>query len=197
MFVKGEKKIAQKSLTKEIEAMDQNYDHLIHRHQNLHEKIMNKATLNLFSEGYEKTNEELLMAAYGQEAPTALIEKLWTYGRYLLTASSIEGGQPCHLYGLWCGEYQGMWAFNMLNENLQMIYWHSFSGNMTELHLPVFDYYDSLMDDFRENAKKIYGCRGIFIPAPTVPDSGLIKHPVPHILHWTGAAGWLAQHYYD
>ncbi|UQZ83991.1 hypothetical protein SK3146_03203 [Paenibacillus konkukensis] len=126
-----------------------------------------------------------------------MTEKMWAYGRYLLVSSSRDGGQPCHLYGLWCGEYEGMWAFNMSNENIQMIYWQALSGNMPELLLAMFDYFDRLIGDFRTNAKRLYGCRGIYIPAPTSPDSGLLKHKAPHIIHWTGAAGWIAQHYYD
>jgi alpha-L-fucosidase 2 len=85
----------------------------------------------------------------------------------------------------------------MINENLQMIYWQALSGNMPELLLAVFDYFEWLIDDFRENARKIYGCRGIYIPAPTTPESGLLKIVYPHTIHWTGGAGWVAQHYYD
>jgi alpha-L-fucosidase 2 len=54
-----------------------------------------------------------------------------------------------------------------------------------------------MMDDFRTNARNLYGCRGIFVPAISTPDSGRLEDLQPHIIHWTGAAGWLAQHYYD
>ena len=53
------------------------------------------------------------------------------------------------------------------------------------------------MNDFRENARKLYGCRGIYVPAVSTPESGLLKTTKPHIIHWTGAAAWIAQHYYD
>jgi len=53
------------------------------------------------------------------------------------------------------------------------------------------------MEDYRTNARKLYGCRGIYLPAPTVPDSGLLKTISPHIIHWTGGGGWIGQHYYD
>ena len=85
----------------------------------------------------------------------------------------------------------------MANENLQMIYWQSLSGQLAETHLPVFDYFDRMMDDFRENAQKLYGCRGIYVPAVSTPESGLLKCIAPHIIHWTGAAAWLAHHYFD
>ena len=142
-------------------------------------------------------NEELLLDAYQGEASQAFVEKMWAFGRYLLVSSSRDGGQPCHLLGNWCGEYRGFWAFNMANENLQMIYWQAFSGQLAEVTLSVFDYYDRMMDDFRDNAKKLYGCRGVFIPAVTTPPSGLLKTVRPHIIHWTGAGAWIGQLYYD
>jgi len=69
---------------------------------------------------------------------------------------------------------------------------------MPDLMMAVFDYLESKMDDYRENAKKLYNCRGINIPSVSTPESGLHKMKnLPHILHWTGAAAWLAQFYYD
>jgi alpha-L-fucosidase 2 len=175
------------------------YQALLIPHAAEHGELFRRVTLDLggSADDHSLSNEELLMEAYQGEAPTALVGKMWAYGRYMLVSSSRAGGQPCHLIGKWCGEYCGFWAFNMANENLQMIYWQALSGGMPEMLLPVFDYYDRLMDDFRENARKIYGCRGIYIPAVTTPPSGLLKTIYPHIIHWTGAAAWLSQHYYD
>ena len=61
--------------------------------------------------------------------------------------------------------------------------------------MSVFDYAESKLDDYSENAKKLYNCRCINIPAVSTPESGLHKSIYPHILHWTGSAGWLCQHY--
>ena len=119
----------------------------------------------------------MLLEAYGGETPTALVERLWAYGRYLLLSSSRSGGNPCPLHGLWLGEYRGLWSFNMANENLQMIYWQALPGGMPETLLAVFDYYERRMDDFRANARNLYGCRGILIPANTAPDSGADERP--------------------
>lgn len=200
VFVEGEREAQWQSLSKQLAAIAGNYETLREPHVKLHRDLFARVSLDLGADpaDHALSNEELLLRAYQGEAPTALVEKMWAYGRYLLISSShADHGQPCHLLGLWCGEYQGMWAFNMANENLQMIYWQALSGNMPELLLAVFDYYDRLMDDFRENARKLYGCRGIYVPAPTTPESGLLKAISPHIIQWTGGAGWIAQHYYD
>lgn len=197
MFVSGSREKEWARLKNELAAEQRGYGELLAAHVREHRELFGRMTLDLHAAGRERSNEELLLEAYQGEAPPALMEKMWAYGRYLLISSSREGGSPCHLYGLWCGEYRGFWAFNMANENLQMMYWQALSGRMPEMLLPVFDYMERLMGDFRLNAQHLFGCRGIFIPAPTAPDSGLIKTLSPHIVHWTGAAGWVAQHYYD
>lgn len=183
----------------ELISTEMDYQQLLEPHLSIHGDLFHRVKLNLGAdpEEHKLSTEELLLKAYEGEAPMAMVEKMWSYGRYLLISSSREGGHPCHLYGNWCGEYRGFWAFNMANENLQMIYWQTLTGAIPEIMKPVFDYYDSMMSDFRENAEKLFGCRGIYIPAVSTPPSGLMKTVSPHIIHWTGAAAWIGHKYYD
>ena len=199
LFTHENRQDAWARLEKELENTPMDYDELLTPHASIHSELFNRVTLDLGTSDtdHKICNEELLLDAYQGDAPTPLIEKMWAYGRYLLISSSRDGGHPCHLYGNWFGEYRGYWAFNMANENLQMIYWQALSGGLQEAILPVFNYYDSMMDDFRKNAKHLFGCGGIYIPAVTTPPSGLLKTVRPHIIHWTGAAAWIAHHYYD
>ena len=199
VFVKGEREADWAALKKELDATTGEYAELLAPHAALHGELFNRVSLDLGAKEAEhrRSNEELLMDAYRGAMSTAMVEKMWAYGRYLLISSSREGSQPCPLQGKWCGSYRGYWTFNMANENLQMNYWQAMSGNLTEIALPVFDYVERLMDDFRENARKLYGCRGILISCITTPPSGLFKDIQPHILHWTGAAAWIGQHFYD
>ncbi|MFI3325706.1 MAG: glycoside hydrolase N-terminal domain-containing protein [Clostridia bacterium] len=195
VFIKGERLDTYKTKSS-IDSLKDSYEELLQRHAKLHSAVMNKSALNLYS-GDDISNEELLLEAYQGETPSEMVEKMWNFGKYLLICASSERSNPCTLLGLWGVDYLGFWTFNMANENLQMIYWQALSANMPELLMPVFNYMEKLMDDFKTNAKNLYGCRGIYIPAPTMPDSGLIKSLQPHILYWTGAAGWVASHYYD
>ncbi|OUS76698.1 alpha-L-fucosidase [Paenibacillus sp. MY03] len=197
LFPSGEREREWERLTLGLREMDDDYGSLLARHGAEHGRLFHASSFDLKAKGRERSNEELLMEAYRGETPDALMEKMWAYGRYLLISASREKGQPCHLYGLWAGDYDALWAFHMVNENLQMMYWQALSGNMPDQMLAVFDYMESLMDDFRTNARRLYGCRGIYIPAPTAPDSGLLKNIQPHIIHWTGGAGWISQLYYD
>lgn len=199
LFIKGQRAEAWEQATQELNSLTPDYASLLEPHIALHSELFKRVSLdlNIPEDDQARSTEELLLDAYQGEAPFTMVEKMWAYGRYLLIASSRAGSHPCPLQGKWCGSYRGYWTFNMANENLQMNYWQAMSGNLTETALSVFDYFDRQMDDARENARKLYGCRGILISCITTPPSGLFKDIQPHILHWTGAAAWIGQIYYD
>ena len=197
VFVKSDRQAAWKQLKLELSAMTASYDKLLDAHVSLHGRLFNTVKLQLGDAEDNRSNEELLIEAYGGEAPTALIQKMWAFGRYLFISGTHAEGQPFGLYGLWGGDYRLIWMHNMANINVQMIYWHVSSGGLTELMPTLINYYDSMMDDFRKNASKLYGCRGIYIPAGSTPGIGVPNQVVPVIMNWTGGAGWLAQHYYE
>ena len=183
------------TLAEELRNENGSYEYYLERHLPLHKSLYESASLCLY-ENDNRSNEELLLEAYGGKSPNELIEKLWRYGRYLFISGSREDGLPFTMYGLWAFEYNQIWSHNMANENIQMIYWHTNGGNLRELGKPLMEYYISRMDAFRENAKKLYGCKGIFIPAGTTPNMPYPNQIVPVILNWVCAAGWLSQHYY-
>ncbi len=199
VFINGDREIDWARLENDLYSAHDDYQAHLEPHVALHSELFNRATLDLGTDSskHSLSTEELLLEAYQGNVPTEMVEKMWAYGRYLLISSSREGSQPCPLQGKWCGAYRGYWTFNMANENLQMNYWQALSGNLTETLLPVFDYFESKMDDFRENARKLYGCRGILVSCITTPPSGLFKDIQPHILHWTGAGAWIGQHFFD
>ncbi|MFA5205910.1 MAG: glycoside hydrolase N-terminal domain-containing protein [Lentisphaeria bacterium] len=199
VFVKEPRRAAWGRLNGELAAITADYATLLAPHAALHGALFRRMSLDLGATAAERAlaNEELLLKAYQGETPAAMVERMWAFGRHLLISSTREGGQPCPLLGLWCGEYGGFWSFNMTNVNLQMVYWQALTGNLPELLLPVFDYCERLLGDFQTNARRLYGCRGIHLPAVTMPDSGIARCAAPHILHFIGAAGWVGQHYYD
>ena len=75
-----------------------------------------------------------------------------------------------------------------------MNYWQALPGRLPEAALSMFDYFESFIDDYRENARMIYGCRGILVPIAQTTHG----HEYPRIWsNWTAAAGWIGQHFYD
>lgn len=185
------------SQRKEIEELPADYDALLERHLSEHRELFNRLTLTLEENIPKKeyTNELLLMESYSDHVSSQLIKRMFDYGRYLLISSSRQGGLPANLQGIWNGDYDPAWSSDYHNDvNIQMNYWQALPGNLPETVLPYFDYYESMIDDFRANAKNVYNCRGILTPIAQ-STNGIVT---PDIwLTWTAGAGWLAQLFYD
>jgi alpha-L-fucosidase 2 len=114
----------------------------------------------------------------------------------LLISSSRPGGLPANLQGIWNGDYLPAWSSDYHNdENIQMNYWAALPGNLSETTLPYFDYYESMLEDFRINARAVYGCRGILAPIAQTTHGLIYENPIWAV--WTSGAGWLAQLFYD
>ena len=151
---------------------------------------LNHPTMPLLS-----SNEELLMAAFDGRVPDSLIQTMFDFGRYLLISSSREGGWPANLQGIWNGDYAPAWNCDIhTDENVQMNYWPALPGGLPETLLPLFDYFESFLDDFRENARNNFGCRGIMVPL-ALTTSGKVT-PLGYA-NWTAGAGWIGQHFFD
>lgn len=197
VFVKGSFKNDILTLKQTLNTLSMNYDTLLERHTAIHKPLFQSVDLQINTLEENNYNEYLLLDAYGNEASNELVEKMWAYGRYLFISATSPNSLPCNMYGLWHGDYNLIWSHNMANENMQMIYWHTFTGGLMEFHKSMFDYFNQRMPEFRESARKMYGCRGIYVVAGTTPNIAYPTQIVPVIMNWTGAAGWIARHYYD
>lgn len=186
-------------LKQKLSALEPDYETLLNKHKPLHSSRFNTMSIKLNPEGKNDTpNEYLLLDAYQNPASPELMQKLFEYGRYLLISSSRAGGYPANLQGIWNGDYRAPWSsLYGINENLEMNYWQALPGNLQESMMAFYDYFDAKMDDFRYNAKQLWGCRGIYIPPFMSPESGILRNTAPHVINWTDAAGWLASFYYD
>ena len=142
------------------------YDTALGFHAELHRALYGGVDFSI-SDTMDTSNEELLLDAFDEETSNELMETMYAYGRYLLVCSTASPDTkdvlPTHLVGLWNGTYRCFWAFHMFNVNFEMIYWQALSGNMPSLLRTALDYVESFTDDFRMNAEKIFGCRGIYI----------------------------------
>lgn len=186
-------------LTQELGEVEAVYDALLERHRPLHEALYRSAELELAEEPEldGASNEELLERAYDGGAPNALLNKLWKYGRYLMICGTRPGALPFPLYGIYHGRYSMAWPHNMANENTQMIYWHVLGGGLGSLYEALIDYYLSNMEQYRDNARKLFELPGIYMPAGSTPGNAVPNQIVPVIMNWIGCAGWIAQHFYS
>ena len=149
------------------------------------------------SEPTDKTNEAHLDEAYQSEASAELIEKMWRFGRYLFVCGTHKDGLPFPLYGLWAGEYNAPWAQYVCNENVQISYWQALTGNLAELIKPLIRFFCGNMDVYKDAAKKLFGCNGIFVSVYSSPLNCQPYPVVPVIIHYLSCAGWLCSHFYN
>src|SRR5699024_3049456 len=83
VFIKGEREQEWKRLKSELDKIHMGYEQLLERHINIHKPLFHSSSIELETEEDLRSNEELLLKAYDGEAPTSLIQKMWSYGRYL------------------------------------------------------------------------------------------------------------------
>jgi alpha-L-fucosidase 2 len=89
------------------------------------------------------TDRRLVEYASGGRDPE-LEALFFQFGRYLLVSSS-RGSLPANLQGLWNDSNDPPWRSDYhSNINVQMNYWPAEVANLSECHLPFFDYVDSL-----------------------------------------------------
>ena len=125
------------------------------------------------------SGEELLTRAHSKnELDPALLEKLYDMGRFFQIYETGKTIPP------FTGQHN-------INTNLQVC-----AGNNTGLFDEMdvyFKYYETKFDDFRTNARLLYGARGMLASVHCDPDSGLYYHfsrTYPHYA-WTGCLGWI------
>ncbi|MBR3767611.1 MAG: glycoside hydrolase family 95 protein [Clostridia bacterium] len=109
------------------------------------------------------TDERIMRLKNDEEAhDDGIIALYFSFGKYLLISSSRDGTLPANLQGVWVEKMQNPWNSDYhTNINLQMNYWLPEVANISECHLPLFDYMNNfLLESGKKTAKENYHCRG-------------------------------------
>ncbi|KOV83349.1 alpha-L-fucosidase [Streptomyces sp. NRRL WC-3618] len=169
---------------------ERTYDRLLARHTHLHRTAYHRVTLDLAAEDTERAlpGSELLTLA---KSP-ALLERLFAAGRYHLLSAS--GMLPPRLVGLWTGDWNTAWsgAFTT-NANLNLQTASAVAGALPEVTEAHASLIHRQLHDWRDNARTVFGARGVVAPTHTDGESGLAYHfSREYPLHlWTAGADWL------
>ncbi|MFP4053656.1 MAG: glycosyl hydrolase family 95 catalytic domain-containing protein [Phycisphaerae bacterium] len=188
--------VAEAKLAAALEQLPADYKTILSRHAEGHREIFHRCRLELPGNARrEDANERLLLDASGGDVHPALTERMFDFSRHLLICSSWGGRYPANLQGIWNGEYDPKWSSDFHNnENIQMNYWQALPAALPEVTEPYFDMFERSLDDYRRNARCLFGCRGI-VAAHAQTTHGLQLAIL--FGNWTAGAGWLAQLYYD
>ena len=182
------------ALRADLAELPADYDELLSRHAPVHGELYGRAELDLGVSGGDRglPVAELIARADTKALDGALTEALFHAGRYLLLSSS--GVLPPRLTGLWLGEWGAAWSGDYTtdaNINLQMA--GAVLTGMPELIAPYAALIGAQIDDWRTNARTIYGTRGILAPSRTDGEHGLLFHlddDWPWTM-WLAGADWL------
>ena len=187
----------QTRLREKVSAIKPDYAGILNRHVKIHGEMFNRTSLDL-NGGQDRnlSSEELLKRSSKKPVP-ALLEKEFDAARYnILCATGI---MPPNLQGIWAGTTAPPWSGDFTqNGNLEVAIAALMPGNMPELMDGFFKYQESLLPQYRENARLLFNARGIHVASRT-SSHGLNNHfdRTWPMTFWTAGAAWMSGFFYD
>ncbi|WP_374954073.1 glycoside hydrolase family 95-like protein [Rathayibacter sp. AY1B5] len=159
-----------------------------------HGRLVGASVLDLDGASDAELTEDLWDAARSGDAGARrrVVELAWLSGRANIVAST--GELPPTLQGVWQGTWRPAWSADYtLNGNVQ-------NGAMAgmiptgtpDLVLSLLELLLPHLDDYRDNARLVYGAEGMLLPS-RMSTHGRADHFSEHYPHlfWTGCGGWV------
>ncbi|WP_299580429.1 glycoside hydrolase family 95 protein [uncultured Sunxiuqinia sp.] len=180
-------------------ASEKSYPKLKQAHLDEYQSYFNRVSLDITPEEVTAipTNERLAAFKETKNDPH-LAELLFQYGRYLMIASSRPGTLPANLQGLWANKIQTPWNGDYHTDvNVQMNYWPVEVTNLSEMHLPLFDFIEMISEPGEKTAQVQYQM------------NGWVVHPVSNVWGYTspgemaswglhsGGGAWISTHIFE
>ncbi|MHC2187329.1 alpha-L-fucosidase 2 [Rathayibacter agropyri] len=159
-----------------------------------HGRLVGTSMLDLDGVSTAELTEDLWAAARSGDAGARrrVVELAWLSGRANIVAST--GELPPTLQGVWQGTWRPAWSADYtLNGNVQNGAMAGMIATGTpELALSLLELVLPHLEDYRDNARLVYGAEGMLLPS-RMSTHGRADHFVdgyPH-LFWTGCGGWV------
>ena len=170
------------------------WDTLREQQAQTHGRLVGVSTLDLSADRPAQTTEQLWEAARQGEpdARRRVVEVAYLSGRANIIAST--GELPPTLQGVWQGTWRPAWSADYtMNGNVQ-------NGGIAgliptgtpELARSLLALVLPFVDDYRENARRVFGAEGMLLPS-RMSTHGRANHfaeAYPH-LFWVGCGGWV------
>ncbi len=168
-----------KAVVDEVMGIKPDFNKLLQGNRDYLGSRMERSRLRLSNkDDYALSGEELLRRTHSSvEFDPTLLDKLYDMGRIYQIMDT--------------GKIPPMHGQHNINTNLQVCAGNN-TGLLDEMDV-YFKYYETKFDDFRTNAKKLFGARGLLCSIHCDYDSGLYYHfskTYPHYC-WTGCLGWI------
>lgn len=174
-----------------LEELTSDYPELLGRARIVQSEMLNRVTIDFGDNSkYGLSSEELLSDQRTSPGYSgAFLKTFFEMCRYWFIVTT--------------GKYRNVSALTNVNINLQIA--PIPMGNYIEAEMAYFDWIESLVPDYHNNAKNIYGMRGAHYPIAPSKDSGVFNmfdyadntgeiwpHP-----YWISAGGWVLRPFWD
>jgi alpha-L-fucosidase 2 len=185
----NEEKVA--AVWKSLHDLSTDYSELLEKARKVQSEMLNRVTIDFGDESkFGFSTEELLSDQRTSPGYSgAFLKTFFEMCRYWFIITT--------------GKYRSVSALTNVNTNLQVA--PMSIGSYREGELAYFDWIESLVPDFRSNAKNIYGMRGAHYPISPTKDSGVFTmfdhadstgETWPHA-YWISAGGWVLRPFWD
>ncbi|MEZ0536702.1 glycoside hydrolase N-terminal domain-containing protein [Caldicellulosiruptoraceae bacterium PP1] len=173
-----------------------NVELLFNEHKSIHKTLFDRVSFNI-SKYSQFSDSSIYLDSKKGIINNKFIEKIFNAGRYAIISSC--GDYPPVLQGIWTGIYAVPWSSDYTNDgNLPTAILGLLPLNNAELMKRLLNYYYNLIPHMRENAKRLFGCRGIVLPSRTSTKGYNFHFNIDWpIIYWTAGAGWIARYFYD
>jgi len=174
-----------------VEGLTPDYTALLERARKVQSEMLNRVSVDFGGDSkYGLSSEELLSDQRSSPGYSgAFLKTFFEMCRYWFILTT--------------GKYRSVTALTNVNTNLQVA--PISLGNYLESEMAYFEWVESLVPDYRSNAKNIYGMRGAHYPIAPTKDSGVFNmfdhadstgETWPHP-YWISAGGWVVHPFWD
>jgi hypothetical protein len=184
-------------MQKHLSSLSTRYSTLLDKHKAIHGELYNRVKLTLGSGNSKNLQSEAFVQKARQQVEPDMIVREFDAARYNILSST--GTNPPNLQGIWSGTWTPPWSSDFTHDgNVEVAVSSLLSGNMPELMKAYIGYHERMMPYYRDNARRLYNCRGIHVPSHTSSHGWDIHYdPTWCLTYWTGGAGWTAGILYD
>jgi len=188
-------KADREGLRRSLSGLPGDYNELLEPHARIHGEMFNRVTLDLGGRPETITSsEELIARALKGESLAEFFELMHAVGRYALICGGTGEMAPT-LMGLWGNEWDPPWDGRYtFDANLNLAISAVSQGNLPDAMETYAAFLERNLDDWRKNAKLMYGCRGSVADLCQGWRHGAVLMAT---YPWTGGVGWLAAYLYD
>lgn len=169
------------------------YDAIKSAHIADYQSLFSRCDLDLGAPPAQTLTDARLTAYQAGGSDPHLEAMMFHFGRYMLISTSRDS-LPANLQGLWNNSNTPEWSADYhTNINIQMNYWMSETTNLSECHLPLFNWLEAIEPLSRAATKASFGANkpGWTMRTSVNPFGG-------HGWEWDmPSSAWLARHYWE